>query len=172
MIVIENSKLFHSEKLRALLTEVWFLPKSDIRQIWKLNQVIKKVLHSLCTLKVWIRKKLKLLNVSYFGSVNFVTNLKSSSVVAHHWNVEATFSSFFTYFWNCVGHFYVAIDLCFSSQVTIRVQVCEWTICPNKYRKVMLWLVKYWVNYEVYQFDTGMIWGRFCIVQRSPSNWV
>ena len=154
---------------------MWILAssESEIRQIWKLNHVIEEMFHSLCSLNVWIRKKPKLLNMSNFGWVKFVTDLKSSSVISHHWNVEATFSSFHTYFWHCVGHFYVAIDVCFSSsQVTIRVQVCEWIICPNKCWKVILWLVKYWVNYEVSRLDIGMIWGRLCIVQRSPSNWV
>ena len=52
------------------------------------------------------------------------------------------------------------------------VHGCEWTICPNRSRKVMLWLVKYWVNSKASQLDIGMNWGKVCIMQRSLSNWI
>ena len=35
------------------------------------------------------------------------------------------------------------------------VEACEWTIFPSISQKMMLWLVKYWANFEASQLDIG-----------------
>ena len=37
------------------------------------------------------------------------------------------------------------------------VHMCERTMCPNRSRRVMLWLVKYQVNFKASQLDTWII---------------